>query len=282
MRTIQMDGIQYVAVNDLALILDAEIYWHRILRKVALEFGDHQTVFTWFSPYMLYDSEVYNLTYDTMLREGTLYVPLTGFQRIWDYIHSPRSHQELGISLEGEFSIVDFSIEGRVNGVLMEIFLTQPLEYEIFKDQNGNLNVNFYQGKLDTTFFGTKKAPGLLRWIKAYQFENSAQLSFRLTKPFVDFSHALKKDPHRIQISLARASSSLDAGKFDSSRTFSEQGELTDDLIDVIVVDPGHGGPDSGAVGKSGLLEKEVTLDVARRLKELLKKEEGLKVILTR
>jgi N-acetylmuramoyl-L-alanine amidase len=35
-------------------------------------------------------------------------------------------------------------------------------------------------------------------------------------------------------------------------------------------------------VGKSGLLEKEVTLDIAVRLKELLKKEEGLSVILTR
>ena len=281
-RTIQVDGMHYVSVNDLALILDAEIYWHRMLRKVALEFGDHQMVFTWFSPYMLYDSEVYNLTYDTMLREGTLYLSLTGFQRIWDYIHSPRSHQEPGISPEGEFSIVDFSIEGRVNGVLMEIFLTQPLEYGIFRDQNGNLNVNFYQGKLDTTFLRTKKAPGLLRWIKAYQFENSAQLSFRLTKPFVGFSHVLKKAPHRIQISLAHASFSHRASDSASSRIFTDDERLLDNLIDIIVVDPGHGGPDSGAVGKSGLLEKEVTLDIAQRLKKLLKKEEGLRVILTR
>ena len=183
-RTIQVDGMHYVSVNDLALILNAEIYWHRMLRKAALEFGDHQMVFTWFSPYMLYDSEVYNLTYDTMLKEGTLYVPLIGFQRIWDYIHSPPSREELRSLSGGEFSIVDFSIEEKVNGILIEIFLTQPLEYEIFRDQNGNLNVNFYQGKLDTTFLRTKKAPGLLRWIKAYQFENSAQLSFRWTKPF--------------------------------------------------------------------------------------------------
>ena len=281
-RTIQKEGIQYVAVNDLALVLNAEIYWHRMLRKVALESGDRQVVFTWFSPYMLYGSEVYNLTYDTMLREGTLYVPLIGFQRIWDYIHSPPSHEELRDLSGGEFSIVDFSIKEKVNGILIEIFLTQPLEYEIFRDQNGNLNVNFYQGKLDTTFLRTKKAPGLLRWIKAYQFENSAQLSFRWTKPFVGFSHALKKAPHRIQISLARASFSHRASDSASTRIFTDDERPLDNLIDVIVVDPGHGGPDSGAVGKSGLLEKEVTLDVARRLKELLKKGEGLKVILTR
>lgn len=281
-RTVQVDGIRYVSVNDLAPILNAEIYWHRMLRKVALESGDHQTVFTWFSPYMLYDSEVYNLTYDTILRDGTLYVPLIGLQRIWDYIHSAGSSEEPEILSEGEFSVVDLSIEEKVNGILMEIFLARPLEYEIFADQNRNLNVNFYQGKLDTVFFRTKKAPGLLRWIKAYQFENSSQLSFRLTKPFGKFSHALKRNPHRIQISLARPSSSQDASDLASKAILTDDDMGADDLIDVIVIDPGHGGPDLGAVGRSGLLEKEVTLDIAERLKELLRKEEGLKVVLTR
>lgn len=38
----------------------------------------------------------------------------------------------------------------------------------------------------------------------------------------------------------------------------------------VIVVDPGHGGPNIGAVGPNGLLEKEVNLDIARRTRDLL------------
>lgn len=38
----------------------------------------------------------------------------------------------------------------------------------------------------------------------------------------------------------------------------------------VIVVDPGHGGPNIGAVGPGGLLEKEVNLDIARRTRDLL------------
>jgi N-acetylmuramoyl-L-alanine amidase len=280
--TIQVEGKHYVSVNDLASVFDAEIYWHRMLRKVALEFGEHQMVFAWFSPYMLYDSEVYNLTYDTVLREGTLYVPLTGFQRIWDYIHSSPASQEPDLWFDSEFSIVDLSIEEKVNGILLEIFLAQPLEYEIFADQNRHLNVNFYQGRLDTAFFRSKKAPGLLRWVKAFQFKNSAQLSFSWSKPFVGFSHVLKSDPQRIQISLARPSSSQDVSNSASSAILADDELLPDDLIDVIVIDPGHGGPDSGAVGESGLLEKEVTLDIAVRLEELLKNEEGLRVILTR
>ena len=38
----------------------------------------------------------------------------------------------------------------------------------------------------------------------------------------------------------------------------------------VIVVDPGHGGPNIGAVGPKGLAEKEVNLDIARRTRDLL------------
>ena len=49
----------------------------------------------------------------------------------------------------------------------------------------------------------------------------------------------------------------------------------------VIVIDPGHGGPDGGCSGASGLLEKEVVLDEANRLGELLR-QFGAVVIMTR
>ncbi len=48
-----------------------------------------------------------------------------------------------------------------------------------------------------------------------------------------------------------------------------------------IVLDPGHGGSDPGATGPSGLLEKDINLDIARKTAEHLKKQ-GAKVLLTR
>ena len=48
-----------------------------------------------------------------------------------------------------------------------------------------------------------------------------------------------------------------------------------------IVIDPGHGGPDPGAIGVGGLRETEVVLDVSKRVKKLLS-EKGVKVRLTR
>jgi N-acetylmuramoyl-L-alanine amidase len=49
-----------------------------------------------------------------------------------------------------------------------------------------------------------------------------------------------------------------------------------------VVIDPGHGGHDPGARGAHGLQEKELTLDVARRVAALLQEDGGLRVILTR
>ncbi|MFC2129924.1 N-acetylmuramoyl-L-alanine amidase [Bacteroidota bacterium] len=53
--------------------------------------------------------------------------------------------------------------------------------------------------------------------------------------------------------------------------------------LDVIVLDPGHGGKDAGAVGVTGVYEKNITLQLAKKVKELLAKElPKTKVILTR
>lgn len=49
----------------------------------------------------------------------------------------------------------------------------------------------------------------------------------------------------------------------------------------VVVLDPGHGGAETGAIGPSGLQEKDVTLDIARRLEALLERD-GVTVVLTR
>jgi N-acetylmuramoyl-L-alanine amidase len=49
-----------------------------------------------------------------------------------------------------------------------------------------------------------------------------------------------------------------------------------------IVIDPGHGGHDTGTIGPTGLTEKDVVLDVALRLAKLLRDDLGSEVVLTR
>ena len=52
--------------------------------------------------------------------------------------------------------------------------------------------------------------------------------------------------------------------------------------IETICLDPGHGGEDFGAIGRSKLKEKDVTLRIALKLKKLIESRTGLRVIMTR
>ena len=49
-----------------------------------------------------------------------------------------------------------------------------------------------------------------------------------------------------------------------------------------MVLDAGHGGEDNGVRGPKGTLEKQVTLDAARRLKRLVESRLGVRVVMTR
>jgi len=49
-----------------------------------------------------------------------------------------------------------------------------------------------------------------------------------------------------------------------------------------IVIDPGHGGKDTGAVGPRGLREKDIVLDIGLRLRRLLTDRLGARVVMTR
>jgi N-acetylmuramoyl-L-alanine amidase len=87
------------------------------------------------------------------------------------------------------------------------------------------------------------------------------------------------------------------AAKVDAGPTLSEVKGLADDFkgrssvslsaqtglkVKRVVIDAGHGGDDPGAIGPSGVKEKDVTLKIARKVAERLKKELKMEVILTR
>ena len=52
--------------------------------------------------------------------------------------------------------------------------------------------------------------------------------------------------------------------------------------IKTIVIDPGHGGKDPGAVGAGRLKEKDVVLDIGKRLRRILRRECNCRVLMTR
>lgn len=64
--------------------------------------------------------------------------------------------------------------------------------------------------------------------------------------------------------------------------TAKRPGKAVVERMVTIMLDPGHGGEDPGAVGKRGTYEKNVTLAIARRLKARIDAEPNMRAVLTR
>ncbi len=81
---------------------------------------------------------------------------------------------------------------------------------------------------------------------------------------------------------LAAAAPELPVVKLEAPRTADRgKGPKVARMV-TIVIDAGHGGEDSGARGRGGTLEKDVTLAIAKRLKERIDLEPGMRAVLTR
>jgi N-acetylmuramoyl-L-alanine amidase len=107
---------------------------------------------------------------------------------------------------------------------------------------------------------------GLLERVRLGAQEGATRVVLDLTKPAFHRVFYLP-DPFRLVIDL--------------SVEPTEKVTLPRD-IRRIVLDPGHGGSDPGAIGPNGLREKDVTLDVAHRAAPILAREVGVSTLLTR
>lgn len=114
--------------------------------------------------------------------------------------------------------------------------------------------------------------------IRFGQFDaNTVRVVFDLLKPKYEFKIIQLEDPHRLVVDLY---SDLEGKQ--SSREFGELNDSKNYIKRKIVIDPGHGGKDPGAVGPKGLMEKDVVLDIALKIKELMENNPKYEVFLTR
>lgn len=105
-------------------------------------------------------------------------------------------------------------------------------------------------------------------WRFAIDLEASSERDF-LSR--VGNAHALSSDDYN-SADVRPENKATDMPKADSSRGKRK----------IIVIDAGHGGVDPGAIGYSGTYEKNITLSMAKELKEILDKNSNYKVYLTR
>ena len=153
------------------------------------------------------------------------------------------------------------------------ISLSAPAEYNIVKEPNAYV----------VRFRAPVRAPFPEQ---TYEDPYIAKVTFvandlriQLTAPDVVGDAYQLDNPPRVVLDLRKATAPVPGGPVPLQGPRTPQ-ELPG--IRTIVIDPGHGGKEVGAVGPGGLMEKDLTLTIARKLANALAAKTGARIVLTR
>jgi N-acetylmuramoyl-L-alanine amidase len=189
---------------------------------------------------------------------------------------------------------LDARLAGDANRTRLIIDLNRKVEMRVYTIANPNrVIVDLPDLSFDLPVGAGKQSRGL---INAYRYglfaAGKARIVIDLREPArVDKAFvlaAIDDQPARLVIDLVRT----DAATFQKYAVVPErvptktanapQKQTPADARPLIVIDPGHGGPDTGAVAKTGDEEKEVVLEVAKKLRDRLVKTGRYRVVMTR
>jgi len=120
-----------------------------------------------------------------------------------------------------------------------------------------------------------RNRPGVIRLVLDLKAE-VRPVVFAL-RPIADYGHRLVLDIHPLVAVDPLALLIEEAQKRPAAAPRPGVARLA-----TIVIDPGHGGEDPGAIGRRGSREKDITLSIARRLKKLIDEEPHMRALLTR
>jgi len=191
--------------------------------------------------------------------------------------------------------------EEKKNGTLLTLFLPESLVFDFtyFRPQ---LNLNIFKGKVSVSEINRTKCCGAVKSIEAIQFADNAQLAFVISDNIRNPEAIYRSNPPRIEltlrpedkVALPAPQPIIDTPTIKPAPAPQQpvptptppplQKENKNKRIKTIIIDPGHGGKDPGAVNDNlKIREKSVVLDIGLRLRDLIRsKMPEIKVLLTR
>lgn len=294
--TFMRDGIQYVSLTDLLQVLNVDASESEEKGKLQFTDAAYAVKATRGNPFLVVTDQkrqnVYQLPLGVVYASGSYFVPLRSFIRFFNNIHHP-SLSYNGTSLlvrtapaVPQFDISSVLLEPKSNGMLIRIPSPRPMkDLESWLRNDGWFYVTIPDARADTVAIDRTRPAGLVRKVLAIQSPMSVQLTFKLSGTISSTELIQNPVNNDIVITIRTKGGEdrmVERKKREELRAGLEQQRDRWDL-DAIVIDPGHGGRDWGAIGVSGVREKDITLGIGLKLGKLIKKGmNDVRVIYTR
>lgn len=221
-------------------------------------------------------------------REGDqIYVGLASAERLlaesfgkslrWD-----QSRARLTVGLPAP-NIIDVEVRSETDRVIAVIKTIGILRYDLLPTEDGRIDILIRGGSFSKQL-GFEAPGGLIEGVGASEEPEGARITVTLGSMKPAYRVFPQLDPNGIVVKVwTRALTEIPEPALRPPRRVAWQERFSEDKValDVVVIDPGHGGSNRGSVGATGYLEKDFNLTVARKLKAALERD-GLEVMLTR
>ena len=278
-----LDRLQgtFISIIDISKILaKRDPYINSERKKMVLYIGDNRIKISSGSSYILVDEKVYQMPIYPIWQDNDIFIPAEYFFDILKRTTLP------GISYDSrlmvlnldilEFSITGVNITQKANGTILRINTKKIFpegSISSFFHENGWFYITIADALVDTTEIRRSDTRGVIQRVAADQLGKTAQLAFQIRSKVESHELYQSRDQNEIVVSL----------RTPMDNSVSRINKVKDRWkLDTIVLDAGHGGKDPGTLGRRGTKEKDIALDITKRVGLLLEKNTKLKVIYTR
>lgn len=284
----RFEGADMVALDELAAAVGAVVTPGRGERQVAVRIGDRVVRFDAGRSFVSVDSATRVLRNPSRRRSGRWFVPLDFVARVLpDLLAGSRyDGADRVLVVAGDYPALEVDIAPQPNATRITLRTAAPMEIE---ERSGRLVVRIAAPFLETSFLGVAPRDGVVERVDLHRARYDYRLTILTGRNFGRLRQ--HRSPGRFALDLIRAGTTASSsGDVLPARSRPGTGRprpapTRSRDIRAIALDPGHGGSDLGAAGPAGIAEKEVTLAVARALRDHLVEEYGFDVadvVLTR
>ncbi|MEE9270436.1 MAG: N-acetylmuramoyl-L-alanine amidase [Candidatus Krumholzibacteria bacterium] len=281
----------YLRANDVARIFRATQFWNASSRKVVLGIERNRFTLTVDTRVVVVDGEPVMLREPVLYDAGFVMIPMEFVISIaspytpsvfeWDPVSRTLHVEKIG------YNVQNMTFATSANQSRASIELTEPLLHHVDSSTPGLIRLKLYGGRIDPAKFEIREAHGLFNGVRAEQTDRDAYVYFDIKKFTSRILVEREDSPPRLVLILEKGDlpeipDPDFAGRKEIEIIDQRSTKRRDLTIRTVVIDPGHGGKDTGKSARNGLLEKDVNLRVALKTREILEDELGVDVVLTR
>jgi len=278
-KTIENGKTLFISARDLSVSLSSKLYENSERKKLVLYVADSKVKISGNSSYIIIDDKAFQMARTVSVENNDLFIPAIDFFQILKSSIMPevnfdpiRELLEIDVI---KYDITNIAIDVKSNGTIIRLETKKPFSesgISSFINKHGWYYLTVSGGVIDTSNINSGITRGAIRRIESDQIGSTAQVAFKLGTKVLSHEWFQSLDPNEIIITLRTPITKRDKYVEEAKARW---------RLDTVVLDAGHGGKDPGKVGKYGTKEKDVVLDITKKVGALLEKSH-IKVVYTR